>query len=167
MKYHYFASPRLIAFVLIAPLAILLIPLFLFLFFGNFSALISVLLLYFPLVFVMGIILRNAFCICTIDAEGISNKYYKLRWEEISEISIERILIFEYSLIPTIHLPSAICFGATKGKRSFVSLNPKQCVFLCFSGERLQILQSLGKGKSTALDAFLKDYSESIESEKS
>ena len=150
----------MIIYVFIAPLGILIVPLLFLLFAANLDALILVLLLYFSLVFVMGIILRNAFCVCSIDSMGIGNRHYKLRWEEINEISVKRILIFQYSLIPTIHLPSAICFGPMQENVSFIGLNSKQCVFFCFSKKRLENLNSFGRGKSRQLDAFLETYRE-------
>ena len=158
MKYRCVAAPWLIIYVFIAPFGILIIPILFLLFAGNFDAVISVLLLYFSLVFVMGIILRNAFCVCSIDSTGIGNRHYKLCWEEINEISVKRILMFEYSWIPTIHLPSAICFGSAQGNVSFRGLNSKQCVFFCFSKKRLEILNLLGSGKSRQLDTFLETY---------
>ena len=72
----------------------------------------------------------NAFCITTIDENGIHNRHANWKWEELTEYTIKPIYSYKWRIIPDLDRPldSIICFGPPF-KGSFVSAEKTVLLF--------------------------------------
>lgn len=149
-QYWSVASPQIVIYVLVAPSILLLFP---FVFFCLFSPshfvtnCLAFTALYVIMVCVSSAICHNAFCVFKMTEEGIGNKYWNMRWEDIDGFEFCTVEILKYSLFPTIHLQSLICIGKVP-KYGFLFLNAKQCIFFSASSKNIKMLKILSKNDS-------------------
>ena len=165
MKKRYIASPHAVAYCLLIIL-IVTFPSWILCAFKIAEQSIAILLIptgmscvFFGIFYAF---FHNAFCVCTLDEEGIKNRHLTLRWEDVDKIElISGADLFKYRFgFWKIECPSLICFGTIQDQSSFWSLSSRYTLFLAISQKRLKMMRTLGGGKSEQLDRFLEYYIE-------
>jgi len=167
MKYRVFASPSLAR-------SCVLKYLFLITFFTGVGTLANmwqsipifcIIALLYPGI-VMYLWSYNAFCIITIDENGIHNRHANWKWEELTEYTIEPIYSYKWRIIPDLDRPldSIICFGLPF-EGSFLRVSRKNRAFISITAKNLRRMYVLSKGRSPAVNELWHRYSETLNCE--
>ena len=109
----------------------------------------------------------NAFCITTIDENGIHNRHANWKWEELTEYAVSPVRYIWYTrcyLSPfrsPKELTSIICFGPSF-KGSFLHVSRKNRAFISITAKNLKRMYVLSKGRSPAINELWHRYSETL-----
>ena len=127
MKYKTFACPFAVAYSLLAPLLFFVIGFVV----GNAKNFVIGLIvgagLYLLMAVVFALFNHKAFCIVTMDAEGIRNRHIAYRWNEIRYVSWCEAKMFRYRF-PN-HTTPMICVSEKPVSYSFWDLD-NSCIAL-------------------------------------
>lgn len=98
---------------------------------------------------------HNAFCRFEMNELGLKNRKVTIAWEDVDNILIREVDIFSTS-IPFIRLKKIACIGNVSDH--FISQKAGLCVFFSITRKNLEALEHFAKGKSVAVDEFLKRF---------
>ncbi|MBO5416240.1 MAG: hypothetical protein J6A83_06385 [Clostridia bacterium] len=162
MKNSFLASPQLAKFVFIKTIVTSVIILFISLFFKNnlwLAAIMFVILLAFTSVSML-IKYKNAFVKIVVNEEGIKNKWFALKWEDISSYELLEVYAYWGHKNPKykIECSSVVCFGKISQDKKFIKQNPHETICVSLTPKQLQIIETYGKGKSEKIDEILNFY---------
>ena len=162
MKNRFLSSPKLAKFVFTKIIVTsVLTSLFCLLFVKHLglSAIIVVLFIAFDGV-PMVIKYKNAFVRIVVNDEGIENKWFSLKWEDISSYEILEVYAYWGHINPKykIECSSVVCFGKISQDKKFTKQNPQNTIFVSLNQKQLQIIEKYGKGKSEKIDEILNFY---------
>lgn len=93
---------------------------------------------------------RNTFTIITFDENGIKNKFFLLKWEEVTSYKLCNTYSFRGNFFkPPKYGPTIISFG--EHKDDFTKQSPTECIMLSASGKTLDLLYKYGYKKSQGI----------------
>lgn len=154
MRYRTIANTKLVLFTFICSVWCCFLPILMVLFSSieNLFWNLGILLILFTCVWgICALIYRDAFILVEMNNVCLKTKKGEIKWEEIDHIEIKETKLLQFSLFPTIHVSSVVCYskkvdGGTGTIIEF-SLKPNNLKYLGFFGET----------KSKAVFNFLKN----------
>ena len=106
---------------------------------------------------------RNAYQVYQITTEGVENRYQKISWESVDQITLCRVCTGlhrrkgMWRFWWKIEFPSVICFGDQNSDR-FEKLDPRTCVFFSLSKKNLDALRACANGNCPAVEELYQAY---------
>lgn len=138
----YLSSPKFVKCFIISYSVVIFFFLILVLAFsaGDFKSVILATIACFLLVLIGINKGKNAFRKFWINDEGIHNRYYSIKWEEIKSYNICEVY-FCYNRTFKIHCPSVICLGFYDPNKNFSKQDSSKCIFISMIPQYFDLLK--------------------------
>lgn len=108
---------------------------------------ILVILLFYCLGVIMELVfLHHALCLITVDRDGISNKYFRIKWGDMEKHGFN-IVEVKIGVAPVKLRVHVACFGKADVS-SFPSIDPRHTIFLSINEKNIHLIRLMAGEKS-------------------